>query len=90
MDRRARTRKLIELGGLVQKSGLATITNDDRALILGALIFVAKHLEGLGAKDKWTRWRAMGQEEMALPAKNISADSSALSQAQWCDLKSNL
>ena len=73
MDRRARTRKLIELGGLVQKSGLATITNDDRALILGALIFVAKHLEDPGAQDKRTRWRAMGEEEMAFLARNKPA-----------------
>ncbi len=65
MDRRARTRKLIELGGLLQKSGLATIANDDRALILGALIFVAKHLEDPGSQDNRTRWRAMGDEEMA-------------------------
>ena len=73
MDRRARTRKLIELGGLVQKSGLATITNDDRALILGALIFVAKLLEDPGAQDKRTRWRAMGEEQMAFAAKNKPA-----------------
>ena len=73
MDRRARTRKLIELGGLVQKSGLATITNDDRALILGALIFVTKHLEDPGSQDKRTRWRAMGEEQMAFAAKNKPA-----------------
>ena len=64
MDRRLRTRKLIELGGLVQKSGLATITNDDRALILGALMVIAKNLEGPDGKDKQSRWRAMGEEEM--------------------------
>ena len=73
MDRRERTRKLIELGGLVQKSGLATITNDDRALILGALIFVAKHLEDPSSQDNRTRWRAMGEEEMAFAAKNKPA-----------------
>ena len=44
MDRRARTRKLIELGGLVQKSGLVTVANDDRALILGSLMVIAKDL----------------------------------------------
>ena len=61
MDRRARTRKLIELGGLVQKSGLVTVANDDRALILGALLFVAKNLEGPSAKDKRAEWRALGE-----------------------------
>src|SRR3954468_10419580 len=42
-DRRARTRRLIELGGLVQKSGLparlaAAEAEDERAVILGALL----------------------------------------------------
>ena len=60
MDRRARTRKLIELGGLVQKSGFATIANDDRALILGALMVIAKNLEGPSAKEKRAEWRALG------------------------------
>ena len=60
MDRRARTRKLIELGGLVQKSGLATITNDDRALILGALLVIVRALEEPSAKEKRAEWRALG------------------------------
>ena len=64
MDRRARTRKLIELGGLVQKSGLVTVANDDRALILGALILAARTLENPDAKEKCERWRAIGEEEM--------------------------
>jgi hypothetical protein len=65
MDRRARTRKLIELGGLVDKSGLVDVANDDRALILGALILTARNLENLGSKEKQERWRAIGEEEMA-------------------------
>ena len=60
MDRRARTRKLIELGGLVQKSGLVTIVNDDRALILGALIVIVRILKGPSAKEKRAEWRALG------------------------------
>ncbi|MBB3290650.1 hypothetical protein FHT91_005668 [Rhizobium sp. BK347] len=38
IERRKRTRHLIELGGLVVKSGVVELTNDDRAVILGALI----------------------------------------------------
>ena len=68
MDRRARTRKLIELGGLVQKSGLVAATNDDRTLILGALILAARTLENPEAIEKRVRWRAIGEEEMV---KNI-------------------
>jgi Conjugal transfer protein TraD len=65
MERRARTHKLIELGGLVQKSGLVTVANDDRALILGALILAARSLENPDAKEKRERWRAIGEEGMA-------------------------
>ena len=60
MDRRARTRKLIELGGLVQKSGLVAATNDDRTLILGALIIIVRILEGQSANEKRAEWRALG------------------------------
>lgn len=38
MQRRERTRHLIELGGLVQKAGLVDLTGDDRATIYGALL----------------------------------------------------
>ncbi|WP_075686971.1 conjugal transfer protein TraD, partial [Serratia marcescens] len=46
MKRRERTRQLIELGGLVAKAGLIELTDDDRALIYGALIDVARRLRG--------------------------------------------
>lgn len=42
--RRARTRHLIELGGLVQKAGLIELTGDDRNAILGGLITIATML----------------------------------------------
>ena len=35
-DRRARTRQVIELGGLVQKAELVELLEDDRATLLGA------------------------------------------------------
>ena len=38
VGRRKRTRRLIELGGLVVKAGVVQITGDDRATILGALL----------------------------------------------------
>ncbi len=64
MERRARTRNLIELGGLVQKSGLVAAANDDRALIIGALILAARNLENPDAKEHRERWRAIGEEAM--------------------------
>ena len=46
MQRRERTRHLIELGGLVQKAGLVDLTDDDRATILGGLLELADRLQG--------------------------------------------
>ena len=36
--RRERTKRLIELGGLVVKAGLVELTDDDRVVIFGLLI----------------------------------------------------
>jgi len=44
MKRRERTRQLIELGGLVAKAGLIEATEDDRAVIFGALVDIAARL----------------------------------------------
>jgi hypothetical protein len=69
-DRRARTRRLIELGGLVQKSGLpacltAADAEDERAVILGVLLTVSRMLAtphpAINAADLITRWRAAGR-----------------------------
>lgn len=46
MARRTRTKHLIELGGLVQKAGLVTITDDDRAMLYGAFLDLAQRLSG--------------------------------------------
>jgi hypothetical protein len=43
--RRARTRHLIELGGLVQKAGLIELTGDDRNTLLGAMLMIAELLQ---------------------------------------------
>ncbi len=64
-DRRARTRHLIELGGLVQKSGLVELTDDDRATLLGAFLGLAEQLrlgsdDGTTPADLMTRWRRRG------------------------------
>ena len=48
MQRRERTRHLIELGGLVQKAGLVDLTDDDRATILGGLMDLADRLQSEG------------------------------------------
>ncbi len=45
-ERRARTRQLIELGGLVQKAGLVELLDDDRAALLGTMMDLANQLRG--------------------------------------------
>jgi hypothetical protein len=57
VERRKRTRHLIELGGFVVKAGIVDITGDDRALIYGALLWMAEKLQGEQgehARDVWT------------------------------------
>ena len=56
IERRKRTRHLIELGGLVVKAGIVEITGDDRALIYGALLWMAQKLQseqGEHAREVW-------------------------------------
>lgn len=71
-ERRARTRQLIELGGLVQKAGLVELVDDDRATLLGAFLELADQLrhgqeekeeverQGEGFGDPRARWRRRG------------------------------
>jgi len=71
-ERRARTRQLIELGGLVQKAGLVELVDDDRATLLGAFLELADQLrggqsgqeeverQGEGVSDPRARWRHRG------------------------------
>lgn len=60
MKRRERTRHLIELGGLVQKAGLIELTDDDRAVLLGAFLTVAAELQGEECEQTLTLWRRRG------------------------------
>ncbi|TPN16340.1 conjugal transfer protein TraD [Mesorhizobium sp. B2-1-3] len=56
VERRQRTRHLIELGGLVVKAGIVDLTKDDRATIYGALLWIAAKLqsdEGQQVRDLW-------------------------------------
>ena len=61
MKRRERTRHLIELGGLVQKAGLIELTDDDRAVLLGAFLTVAAKLQGEEREQALTLWRRRGR-----------------------------
>jgi len=63
-ERRARTRHLIELGGLVQKAGLVELVDDDRTTLLGALLEIAGRLQEDEHQEEVTnlkaRWRRRG------------------------------
>ena len=66
IERRKRTRHLIELGGLVVKAGLVELTSDDRAIILGALLWMADKLQGDRGEQARALWAVKGKEAFAL------------------------
>ncbi len=61
VQRRERTRHLIELGGLVQKAGLVELTDDDRATLYGALLDLAGRARGDDAGDTLALWKRRGK-----------------------------
>ena len=61
MQRRERTRHLIELGGLVQKSGLVEITDDDRATLYGAMLELAAQAGNEDGENTMALWKRRGK-----------------------------
>jgi hypothetical protein len=61
VKRRERTRHLIELGGLVMKSGLVDLVDDDRATIYGALLELAAKTRGDDGANALALWRRRGK-----------------------------
>jgi hypothetical protein len=72
VERRKRTRHLIELGGLVVKAGLSNLTGDDRATILGALLWIAGKLQSDQGERARALWAARGKQ--AFESKFLSVD----------------
>jgi hypothetical protein len=66
VERRTRTRHLIELGGLVVKARVVDLTGDDRAIILGALLWMADKLKSNQGEQARALWAAKGKEAFAL------------------------
>ena len=62
VERRRRTRHLIELGGLVVKSGIVELTGDDRAVIYGALLWMADKLGSEDNERARSLWTAKGTQ----------------------------
>ena len=69
VKRRERTRQLIELGGLVAKAGLIELTDDDRAIIFGALLNVAAKLRSDERDQAVLIWRRGGKRGFADAAR---------------------
>ncbi|OZA00818.1 MAG: conjugal transfer protein TraD [Rhizobiales bacterium 17-65-6] len=62
VERRRRTRHLIELGGLVVKAGIVDLTGDDRAMIYGALLWMAEKLQSDERDKALALWAAKGKQ----------------------------
>ncbi|MCG5237580.1 conjugal transfer protein TraD [Xanthobacter oligotrophicus] len=62
VERRKRTRHLIELGGLVVKAGVVDLTGDDRTTIFGALLWMAKKLKCDERERALALWAAKGKQ----------------------------
>ena len=62
VERRKRTRRLIELGGLVVKAGIVELTGDDRAMIYGALLWMADKLQSDQGERARALWAAKGKQ----------------------------
>ena len=77
VERRKRTRHLIELGGLVVKAGVVDLTGDDRAIILGALLWMADRLKSNQGEQARALWAAKGKGAFAVER---ATDASTISQ----------
>ncbi len=65
VERRKRTRHLIELGGLVVKAGIVDLTGDDRTMIYGAMIWMAEKLRSEDGERARELWAEKGKEAFA-------------------------
>ena len=76
MERRERTRHLIELGGLVQKSGLVELAGDDRATLYGAMLDLAGQADGDDGANALALWKRRGKRAFDAEAADagFSAD----------------
>lgn len=66
VERRRRTRHLIEFGGLVVKSGIVDLTGDDRATIYGALLWMASKLQSEQGDQARALWAEKGKSAFAV------------------------
>lgn len=70
--RRERTKRLIELGGLVQKAGLVALTDDDRAMLYGAFLDVAARMQGEDGGQAKALFKRRGSRAFATEAEQAT------------------
>jgi len=75
--RRERTRHLIELGGLVQKAGLVSIADDDRAMLYGAFLELALQMQGDDGAQAKLLFRRRGARAFATEAEEAASTRTA-------------
>ncbi|MBE7734362.1 conjugal transfer protein TraD [Devosia faecipullorum] len=74
VERRKRTRHLIELGGLVVKAGVVELTGDDRAIIYGAMIWMAEKLNSEDSERARELWAGKGKEAFESERDSIAGN----------------
>jgi hypothetical protein len=74
VERRERTRHLIELGGLVQKSGLVELASDDRSTLYGAMLDLVGRA---GDGEALALWKRRGKRAFDAEAEAAETASSA-------------
>jgi hypothetical protein len=84
LERRKRTRHLIELGGLVVKAGIVDLTGDDRAMIYGALLWMADKLQSDERDKALALWAAKGKRAFDAERKGETSAVSQMPQ-DWAD-----
>jgi len=72
VERRKRTRHLIELGGLVVKSGIVDLTGDDRATIFGALLWMSHRLKSDQGEHARALWAAKGKQAFDMGSSTLT------------------
>ena len=79
VQRRERTRQLIELGGLVVKAGLVELADDDRATLYGAFLTIAAKLRGEDREQALVLLKRKGRRAFEAEAGDSSGGDQAAS-----------
>jgi len=85
VKRRTRTRRLIELGGLVIKAGLVEMIEDDRAALFDAFLSAAEKLRGEEKARALAIWKQNGMQAFEAEAGINSAARASSTRAEGAD-----